>query len=235
MKYLLFPIALVLLIASCSKEEQQMSLTGEIKGLKKGTLLLQKIEDSLLVPVDSVKIDGDAFFTFSEKIKSPEIYFLHLKLKDGTVRDDRIAFFAEAAGIHIRTTLKDFGNGAVVTGSANQSKLEEYNQLVQRFNDMYLLTIEQSLNAGMKQNDSLILKLEERQKKIIRNKYLATVNFALNNKDFEVAPYLLLSEISDAHVKYLDTVYTSLTPKIKDSNYGKQLESLISERKKAAY
>ena len=67
----------------------------------------------------------------------------------------------------------------------------------------------------------------------LSSKYLATVNFALNNKDKEVAPYLLLTEIYDANIKYLDTVYTSLTPKIKDSKYGTLLESFISERKTA--
>jgi len=43
----------------------------------------------------------------------------------------------------------------------------------------------------------------------------------------------MLSEVYDANVKYLDTVYKSLTPKIKDSKYGIALESFIQERKKS--
>ncbi len=42
----------------------------------------------------------------------------------------------------------------------------------------------------------------------------------------------MLSEVSNANIKYLDTVYVNLTPKIKDSKYGKALESFIIERKK---
>ncbi len=57
-----------------------------------------------------------------------------------------------------------------------------------------------------------------------------TVNFAMNHQEYELAPYLMLSEIYNSNTKYLDTVYKSLTPKIKDSKYGKALESLIQSR-----
>tara|TARA_R110002033_G_scaffold1173_5_gene11021 strand:- start:1167 stop:1322 length:156 start_codon:yes stop_codon:yes gene_type:complete len=42
-----------------------------------------------------------------------------------------------------------------------------------------------------------------------------------------VAPYLALTEIYNAQVKYLDTISNSLTPKVKDSKYGKELQSFI--------
>ena len=58
-----------------------------------------------------------------------------------------------------------------------------------------------------------------------------TINFAINNKDSEVAPYLALSEIYDANIKYLDTINNQLTPKVKASKYGKQLQDYINKRK----
>ena len=60
-----------------------------------------------------------------------------------------------------------------------------------------------------------------------------TVNFAMNHKEYELAPYLMLSEIYNSNTKYLDTVYKALTPKIKDSKYGKSLESFIKSNKTA--
>jgi len=57
------------------------------------------------------------------------------------------------------------------------------------------------------------------------------VNFAINNKDLEVAPYIVLSEAFDANTKYLDTVYKALNRKVKKSMYGKKLEDLIKSRK----
>ena len=61
---------------------------------------------------------------------------------------------------------------------------------------------------------------------------LTKINFALNNKDSEVAPYLALTEIYNAQIKYLDTINTSLTPEVKTSKYGKKLQLFIDNIKK---
>lgn len=80
--------------------------------------------------------------------------------------------------------------------------------------------------------DTLALKLKREQSALISSKYLATINFAINHNNLEVAPYLMLSEAFNSNIKYLDTVYNTLTPKIKDSKYGKELKSFIINRKK---
>ncbi|QNJ98280.1 DUF4369 domain-containing protein [Constantimarinum furrinae] len=231
MKQFFFGIIVILIVASCSSNENKMILTGEVNGLKKGTLLLQKIEDTLVVTVDSVMIDGNSSFYFSEEIVSPEIFYLYLRLKDGTLRDDRITFFGEPSEIHITTTLKDFGTSPKITGSLNQDKIQEYNKLIARYNDKNLELIQKNLAAGQQKSDSAIRAFQKQQNDIVKGKYLATVNFALNHPDYEMSPYLILSEVFDANIKYLDTVYKALTPKIKDSKYGKQLESYIENRK----
>ncbi len=222
-----------LLIVSCSNSnpELEMNLSGNVKGLKKGTLLLQKIEDSLLVSVDSVAIDGNPNFTFVEEIQSPEMYYLYLRLKDGTLREDRIPFFAEPGEIIINTSLKKFGDDYIVRGSKNEQAFDNYKKMMQRFADRDLDLIKEELTAQKEGSDSLLGTIKQKKMNALSSKYLATVNFALNNKNKEIAPYLLLTEIYDANIKYLDTVYTSLTPKIKDSKYGTLLESFISERK----
>ena len=45
----------------------------------------------------------------------------------------------------------------------------------------------------------------------------------MNNKDSEVAPYIALSEVFDANIKYLDTLYNVLPKDIALSKYGKEL------------
>jgi hypothetical protein len=202
-----------------------------VKGLKKGTLLLQKIEDTSLVSVDSVVVDGSSEFTFSREISSPEVYFLYLRLENGTLLDDRIPFFAEAAEIELETSLKKFGNDVKIKGSVNQAKLEDYKEVVSRFTNRNLDIIEQSIKASQEGNDSLVTALQIQQNKLIASKYLATVNFALQQKDYEVAPYLMLSEVYDANIKYLDTVYSVLPPNVRESKYGKELADFIEDRK----
>jgi hypothetical protein len=164
-------------------------------------------------------------------VESPEIYYLYVRLKDGTLRDDRITFFAENKAINIKTSLNTFGNSAVISGSKNDNLLKQYERLRQRYVAKNLELIEISFES--KTNYSLNMDLMKKQQALVSGKYLATINYALNNKDFEVAPYLMLTEAYSSNIKYLDTVYNALAPKIKDSKYGKELESFIVNRKKA--
>ena len=209
-----------------------MHLTGEVAGLKKGTLLLQKLEDTLLVSVDSVLVNGDSNFEFSEEIESPEIYYLYVRLKDGTLIDERIPFFAEPGEISIQTTLKNLAVNARIEGSKNQDALNDYKKLLSRYSARELDQIESNFNALKEGNDSLVATIEKQRNSLATSKFLMTVNFAINHPDYELAPYLMLSEVYNSNIKYLDTVYKSLTPKIKDSKYGEALESLIENRKK---
>ena len=94
-KYLTI-LTVLILFTACSSNEDKMTLTGNVKGLKKGTLLLQKIQDSLLVSVDSVLVNGNSLFSFKETILEPEIYYLNVRLENGILKDDRISFFAES-------------------------------------------------------------------------------------------------------------------------------------------
>lgn len=230
-KFLTLLIVLIFII-SCSSNENKMTLTGNVKGLKKGTILLQKIEDSLLISVDSVSINGTSEFSFSETVLEPEIYYLYVRLENGILNDDRISFFAESNPINISTSLNNFAIDAKVTGSINQDKYKEYKKVIDRYSNRNLELIEQSFEARSQGNDTLANSLDKSQNSIMAKKYLATINYALLNNDFEISPYLMVSHVNDAKVIYLDSVYNNLTPKIKDSKYGKDLESLIQSRKK---
>lgn len=231
MRYFLSIAIALLSILGCNTETEKMNLTGTIKGLKKGTLFLQKFDDTVLVTVDSLIVDGNSDFSFTKKLEEPEIYYLFVKPKDGTLRDNRILFFAENKAMTIQTNLKHFGSAAVINGSVNDSIYKKYTKLKQRYVAKNLEFIKQSIILG-EEKDSLQSVLEEKRLALVSNKYLATINFAINNKDYEVAPYLMLSEAYNANIKYLDTVYNALNPKIKDSKYGKALESFIVKRKK---
>ena len=59
------------------------------------------------------------------------------------------------------------------------------------------------------------------------------VNFAINHSDYEVSPYIALTDIYDVNLKYMDTIQKAMTPKVSKSLYGKKLTSLLAERIKA--
>lgn len=231
MKKFLVLLVLLFTVVACSKKESNLLVTGSIKGLKKGTLYLQKIEDTLLINVDSVVIRGDANFVLEDYISSPQIMYLYLDKVDNLQYDERIEFFAEEGEITIHTSLKNFERDAEITGSVNQEKLKEYRKIMSRFNDQNLDLIQKNFEAQRDNNEELLLEINNEYDRLLRRKYLYTVNFAINNKDLEIAPYLALAEVFDANIRYLDTIYNSMTPQVQKSKYGKDLKKFLKERR----
>lgn len=231
MKYLLFTILLVTTLVSCSQKETNTQIFGTIEGLKKGVLYLEKIEDSLMITIDSLVMSGKKDFSFSIQLQSPEMLYLFLRKTDGVPIKDGLAFFAEPGTIDIKTSLYIFEGNAEVSGSVNHDKFEEYQKLMQRYKDKNLELFAENFQADKDSNEVKKNEINQRYESLIKSKYMATINFAMNHSDYELAPYLALSEIYDANIKYLDTIFNKLTPKVKASMYGKQLEKYIQERK----
>ncbi len=229
-KFSVLIIAIITMMA-CSSEEKNLVVKGNVQGLKKGTLYLQKVEHDSLVNIDSVVVRGDANFVMETNISSPQIMYLFLDKVDNATYIERIEFFAEEGEISINTTLKNFQLDAKVQGSANQEKLAEYRKMMSRFNDSNLDLIQKNFEAQRDSDEELLLATNKEYDRLLARKYLYTVNFAINNKDLEIAPYLALSEVFDANIKYLDTIYNSMTPKIKESMYGQELKEFLQERR----
>lgn len=218
-------------LAACSTEEKNLTVKASVQGLKKGTLYLQKIEDTSLITLDSVVVNGQEDFILEAFIEGPEALYLYLNKIDNNQFDDRLMFFAEPGDMAVNTTLKNFEIDAVVDGSRNQEKLSEYRNMMRKFNTKNLELIKSNLLAKQQKVQATIDSTEKAHDNLLKRRYLYTVNFAINNKDMEVAPYLAISEIFDANIKYLDTIYTSLTPKVKESRYGRSLKEFLQERR----
>lgn len=231
MKKISLLLLILIGISACSKKESNLVVNGNIKGLKKGTVYLQKIQDTSLVNVDSVVVNGDSEFTLETFLESPQIMFLYLDKVDNSEFDDRLEFFADEGEVSIVTSLEKFEEEAQITGSKNQEKLIEYRKILKRFNDENLDLIKETFEAEKAQDEDLLMELDQRYEKLLKRKYLYTVNFALNNKDLEIAPYLALSEVFNANIKYLDTIYTSLDKEVKNSKYGEELDKFLEERR----
>ncbi|MBP1839656.1 DUF4369 domain-containing protein [Formosa algae] len=221
---------LLLIVVSCGTDQGNLTVNAHVKGLKKGMVYLQKIDDSLLVSLDSIKVNGNENFELHAQVDSPEIFYLVLNKHDKSY--ERIPFFAEAGLIDIKTTLKHFVVDADITGSKNQTLLDEYNVLNTRIKNARLDLIKENFEAAKAKDSIKIDSINKVDESLIKRKYLFTVNYAINHKDSEVAPYLALSEIYDANIKWLDTINVSLTPEVKASKYGKQLQSYIEDIKK---
>ena len=224
----------LLLLASCSKEasETNLHLTGNIKGLKEGTIYIQRVVDTSFVVIDSIIVDGSSKFETNLELKSPEMLYLYLDRGVSNSLDNNISFFAEAGDINIETNLDSYIASAVITGSKNHDIYEEYKKTNTRFRDKNLDLIKLKFDAIKRNNASQLDSLNSQQESNTKRKYLFATNFAINNKDSEVAPYIALSDIYDINLKYLDTIQKSMTPKVAQSLYGKKLTDYVDQIKK---
>lgn len=215
---------LAILIMSCTQPSKNTTVSGNIKGLQKGTLYLQHVKDEGFTTLDSLEMTSTTDFQLGCDLDEAEVLFLSLSKE---LDAERISFFADQGHTTINTTLKRFKYDAQIEGSDQQKLLESYYKNIERFKNQKLELIEAQLNAqkdgNLERSDSLQVKIN----KIVQRSYLYSINFALNNKDSEVAPFVAVSEIYDANVKYLDTINKVLPPKIANSKYGIILEEYI--------
>lgn len=234
MKNTLFTTILALILFSCGdkKSATNLHLTGNIKGLQKGTLYIQKVKDTNLVVVETINIDGDSHFETNLDIKTPEMYFLYLDRGVSNSLDNRLQFFAEPGEINIETTLENYFHNAKITGTINNQLLEEHRVIVSKLNNDNLELTELRFKALKENNTSKVDSIDKKQDNNIKKRYLYTVNFALNHRDYEVSPYIAVTEIYDVNLKFLDTIQKSMTPKVANSLYGKKLTALVIDRKK---
>ncbi|NNE30741.1 MAG: DUF4369 domain-containing protein [Winogradskyella sp.] len=223
-------ILLFLIALSCNNtKDSNFTLTGTIKGLKKGVVYLQKDGDSTIINLDSMQIIGEPTFTLRTNLEEPLLLYLKLFKNDG--EEHYIPFFADKGVTEINTSLKNFSYDAKVKGSKQQELLNEYSTVMSKFNNQNLDLTEAKFLA-LKENDSLATdSIVRATNTLIKRKYSYTIQFAINNKDSEISPYLALYEMPSANPVYIDSIYNNLNAPIKKSFYGKKLKDLIENRK----
>ena len=97
-----------------------MIVSGNIDGLKKGTIYLQEEQDSIIVTIDSITVEGNSNFKLETEINEPDIYYLYLDKNDGDSLNDIITFFGNNGKINIETSLKNFDSSYEISGSKNK-------------------------------------------------------------------------------------------------------------------
>ncbi len=235
MKKTLITLYTVLLLATACKKETEtgnsLHLTGTVDGLKQGKLYLKKIVDTSFVTIDSFTIKGNSNFESTIKIDHPEMYYLFLDRGITNSQDNSLMFFAEPGNMTIKTDLKEFYAKAKITGSKNNDLYEDYKKIKSRYTDEENQALSMILFAQKMRDTKMQDSLTDRSDKLVIRRYLSAVNFAVNNAKYDVAPYIALTDIYDANIKYLDTIQKSLSPEVSHSHYGKLLQEFISKRK----
>ena len=229
MKHTIAKLFLITLLVSCSSPKKDMQVTVEVKNLKKGTLYLERVQDSVLVAVDSIFLGREEAVVLQADLDHPELFYILLDRNQTNDIDNRIPFFGHAGEISIQTTLDDYVTKAEVSGSPTQEIYNAYLRVIRQFNNEELDLLAAYLQAQISQNTDSLTLVEQQTASLSKRKILFTVNFAVNNANSVVAPYLALSELPKVSKSFLDTIAASMSDDVANSRYGMLLTDFLSE------
>ncbi|MFL2634001.1 MAG: DUF4369 domain-containing protein [Candidatus Marisimplicoccus sp.] len=215
-----------IIVFGCSSNRDNMTVSGNVDGLMKGTLYLKTQRDSILVNLDSTDLRGDGNFKLSTDIIESDIFYLYLDKQDGDSLNDIITFFGNKGDIQINTRLSTFDSSFEISGSENSDLLNEYNSIIRKYNMQNLDLLEIFYNAQIENNQTRIDSVNLELENLIRKKYLYTLNFSITNSENEISPYIAASQIPDANLDLLRKLYDTLPERIKESKYGKILKEI---------
>ena len=180
-KYLL----LLIIISSCSPKNN-FHLNGDIKGLKKGTILLTKSVNGSEVTLDSINLNGTSEFTLSSFLNEPEV--LKIKLTKSGIYDDEVEFFANKGITNFKTNLKRFSYESKFDGSAQQERLEYFNTMMIKFKEQNLNLIKNQIEVYG--NDEMTNIISKELVNLRKREMYFIINFSLNNVNSEIAPFV---------------------------------------------
>ena len=120
MKHTITKLFIIALLGSCSAPKKDMQVTVEVKDLKKGTLYLERVQDSALVAVDSIFLSREEAVVLQADLDHPELFYILLDRNQTDDIDNRIPFFGQAGEVSIQTPLDDYVTKAEVSGSPTQ-------------------------------------------------------------------------------------------------------------------
>jgi len=217
-------LLLALILASCSNSNE-LILDVEIKDLKKGKLVLTKLNDSIFQPIDSFNVNGQKNIVFKNQLNEPQFLFLNLFTNE-SYEPLSLSFFAEKGQIKLVTSLEKYGYELKVTGSKNDSIYRNYLKLNKKFNDEKVDLIKKSFEKRKSQENDSVIIIDDLLLKLNKRQFLHNANYVIRNKNYEISPYLAITDLKDSK-KILDTVYKSLSDKVLKSKYSLILKSLL--------
>lgn len=205
-------------------KDGNVKISGEIKGLKQGTLYIQQLSNNQIHTLDSIVFKGKSTFETAFDLKEAEMLYLTLDRGNTLSEDNSLLFFAEPGNLTIHSTLSRFYSDAEIKGSASHDVYKKYLDSRKRISDKKNELIKEEILASKYKN---ITKVDSLHKYLVateKRMYLNAVNFAYQNNSSPAAAYIVLTDIIPLSGKYVDSLYNHFTDDVKSHKYGKLIE-----------
>ncbi|MET4082950.1 peroxiredoxin [Pedobacter sp. UYP30] len=246
MKYicLLFVFQFVVLTATHSQQNEQSRffISGKILGRDTGTLTLSYLNKNQKFNTERAKIE-DGKFSFSGAISEATMAYLIGNITTRSMDDpNRTVIFLEPRKMEMELVEGKFSE-VLLTGSKTQQGYTIY------ISSQFPYTVKHSLIANRIDSLDKLIKINEStgslKKEVADSEFewrqnnnnsdSVKINFMLENPGSVVSAYLLPFFIDTRKIA-LDSavsIFNSFSQKVKDSALGKNVKSLIADRKAA--
>ena len=241
MKKTLLLLAVVLVLVSCKKlAEGEYEITGNVKGMKTGTVYLEKQSPMGMgtQPVDTVKII-DGKFVIKGKTAEPEIHFIRVDKTQGGIQ-----FILEGGKIEV-TVDKDSLFKSKVKGTYSNDELTKFLEDSYKINEKS----KKKFKEFEAKNKALIEELQRTRDTAIAKKLNAEYapikqEEIKNMEDFQFGypkthPKSFISVLiiqmmanNPKYAKDIDGLYKSLDPSLQKTKPGKSIKENIAASKK---
>lgn len=231
-KSLKFPIMIIMkkqlviliclsIFVLCCQTGNKFKITGKIKGLSEGNVILSEIINRETVGIDTVELE-DGRFEFTGVLPHPTQLYLNFDSIKGSVY-----FFGENKKMHILVD-KDSLRNAIITGSPTQKIYESYMDSLQ----VYVKQrgeISPLIREAIKEEDKAKEEnLRAKTSLIYQNMQKYQIRFMFRENKSVVAAYL--AGIMSYRLDYssLDSIYKNLDPSVENTSYYKDLTKKIN-------
>jgi peroxiredoxin len=209
-----------IIFLSCSSKKEQYSINGNVVGVDKGAIYLQKFDSEKWVSFDSTSLDKGNF-TFAGTIKLPEMWQIVMDEKKVVV-----PVFVENSQIDV-SIFPDSLDKSIVKGSASQDKYQQYitsRELIDQKMEEAYNEWKKAKEAGdkitMNRADSISTVLDGEMKKLL-------LDFVEKNNATVVSPYLVTRNSWQFELPDLEKIISGLDTSINNSVYTQRLKNRI--------
>ncbi|MHA7110992.1 redoxin family protein [Sunxiuqinia elliptica] len=218
----------VLFFAACQSNSTQYKVSGTVAGLDSGIVYLVKTENGRPVTTDTTDlVNGE--FSFEGSIAVPELYYLRLNAQDYFGR-----FFLENDKIEVTANIDSLQN-TEITGSPSNDVFNKYLDEVQVMNEKMQEYQQQYAAARASGNEDEVKRIQFDAKATNDNMAVFAKNFVRENNTSVVAPFILLTQLSQ-QLEYVDLkeLYDLFPAELAESLYMKELTKMIETRGRSA-